>query len=144
MGSVIMGALFWGEFSDFKGSQFFLFFAGIGIITLGIFLLQQRSVKVAPPEESEMEMSTQDRDVGEHDEEINSESSIDIGPSASSTLRVTNTLANLEEAKPEEVKNVAGSVEEAKRLRFQISQPPPPPGPPPKASAVIRPAVSTD
>ena len=50
IGSVTIGALFWKEFTNFRQEQYFFFFFGIAIITLGIFLLQQRNVQVIPEE----------------------------------------------------------------------------------------------
>ena len=53
IGSISMGALFWGEFAEFKAWQFVIFFLGVLLVMVGI-VLQKRtmdlesSVKVHP------------------------------------------------------------------------------------------------
>jgi hypothetical protein len=46
VGSIMMGALFWGDFVGFQAWQYVLFFFGVGLIVFGIVLLQRRGMGV--------------------------------------------------------------------------------------------------
>ena len=60
IGSISMGALFWGEFAEFAPWQFVVFFCGVLLVMVGIVLLQQRkmdaeeSAKVHPADAVEL------------------------------------------------------------------------------------------
>ena len=47
VGSIMMGALFWGDFVGFQIWQYFVFFIGVGLIVFGIVLLQRRGMGVS-------------------------------------------------------------------------------------------------
>ena len=46
IGSISMGALFWGEFAEFQVWQYFLFFLGVLLVMIGVVLLQKRSLEI--------------------------------------------------------------------------------------------------
>ena len=64
IGSISMGALFWGEFAEFEAWQFVIFFCGVLLVMVGIVLLQQRtmdaegSAKVHPSTDLESMVET--------------------------------------------------------------------------------------